>query len=160
MGNNSEIPQEKYTLEKNKVEAGNMVTDTPQKKKEKDEHNTETNQPTPTPNDSQENKVMPDPPIACRIIREDKMDLHFDRFGNSTEFHFSVLDNVGKGDCFYESILNSAVFQKHVDNALEYNIESLRDAYRTLESRIQIFRWQFIKFFMTFMMSKTIRLSY
>jgi hypothetical protein len=128
MGNNNKIPQEKYTLEKNKVETGNMVTDTPQKKKEKDEHNTETNQSTPTPSDSQENKVMPDPPIACRIIREDKMDLHFDRFGNSTEFHFSVLDNVGKGDCFYESILNSAVFQKHVDNALEYNIESLRDA--------------------------------
>jgi hypothetical protein len=95
---------------------------------EHSEHYTKTNQSTPTQSDLEEDEELPDPPFACRIYKEAVMDVHFDHLDDRNEFHFSVLDNVGKGDCFYESILNSFVFKERVNNALAYDIESLREA--------------------------------
>jgi hypothetical protein len=97
------------------------------------EHHTKSNQSKPMQNDLQENEgkedeEVPDPPFACRIYKEEDMDLHFDHLEDHNEFHFSVLDNVGKGNCFYESILNSVVFQKRVNKVLANDIQSLRHA--------------------------------
>jgi hypothetical protein len=95
---------------------------------EHSEHHTKTNQSTPTQSGLQEYIQLPDPPAACRIYKEADMDLHFDHLEDRIDFHFSVLDNVGKGDCFYECILNSVVFKKSVNKALANDIQSLRDA--------------------------------
>jgi hypothetical protein len=91
------------------------------------EHDTQNNQSLPTQSDLEEDEELPDPPFACRIYKEADWVLHFDDLEDRNEFHFSVLDNVGKGDCFYESILNSVVFQKRANKVLANDIQSLRD---------------------------------
>jgi hypothetical protein len=61
------------------------------------------------------NKHCPDPPDAPPAVRihwEPLMENHFDSPKEMTTFYFMVEDNVGKGDYFYESILNSSIFQQ------------------------------------------------
>jgi hypothetical protein len=64
---------------------------------------------------SQLDDNLPPVPFAIWLSRDRAMDHNFiipDK--TLATLHFLVLDNNGKGDCFYESILNSDVFQKKV----------------------------------------------
>lgn len=72
------------------------------------------------------NDVLPDVPLlAVRIMWEECMIDHINNSSGITELYFSVIDNEGVGDCFYEVIINSTVFQREYP---EYrtNVQMLR----------------------------------
>jgi hypothetical protein len=63
-----------------------------------------------------DSKHPPEAPPLVKIYWEPLMCNHFIWPKEKTYLYFTVEDNVGKGDCFYESILNSSIFQTNNPN--------------------------------------------
>jgi hypothetical protein len=79
--------------------------------------------PIESPNDVP--KDADDVPLAVRIMYEPCMMDHMDISTENKELYFSVIDNEGIGDCFYDAILNSNIFQRE------------RPSYRTNVQRLR-----------------------
>jgi hypothetical protein len=69
---------------------------------------------------------VPDAPLAVRIMREPCMKEHINLPGDITELYFSVIDNEGTGDCFFQVILDSTVFQRENAHYGPDNVQLLR----------------------------------
>jgi hypothetical protein len=70
-------------------------------------------------------KDADDVPLAVRIMYEPCMMEHMDISTENKELYFSVIDNEGIGDCFYDAILNSKIFQRE-RSSYRTNVQRLR----------------------------------
>jgi hypothetical protein len=94
-----------------------------------------------------EQDYVPDTPLAVRIMWEPCMKEHIDLPTDITELYFSVLDNAGTGDCFYQVILDSKVFQREYAHYGTNDVQILRKEIQTYANKHEALSQQIIDFF-------------
>jgi hypothetical protein len=81
---------------------------------------------------------VPDAPLAVRIMPEPCMKEHIDLPRDITELYFSVIDNEGTGDCFFQVILDSTWKKRNMPSMVQTTFNCFVQIFKDLRNDMRI----------------------